>query len=179
MARTRKEKGSDLTDLEKRFAVYYLESFNATQAYLKASTGKPNPVTAAANGYKILGKPRVQEAIKAERDARMKKAGLSVDETMDKLRQFLTYDVRKLFGDDAKPLHVTELSDDMAAAIVGIKVVTKGNADMGYGEVTEFKLADKVAALEKAMKYHGLFERDNKQQAEALKEIAIKLVKPS
>ena len=77
---------------------------------------------------------------------------------------------------DGKPLHVTQLDDDSAAAIVGIKVVTKGNAEMGFGEVTEFKLADKVATLEKAMKYHVLFKEDHKSQADALGEIVLKFV---
>jgi hypothetical protein len=62
--------------------------------------------------------------------------------------------------------------------VCGLDVVTVGNTDMGIGEVRKYKLADRLSAVDKAMKYHGLFERDNKQVADALKEITIRFVEP-
>jgi phage terminase small subunit len=166
-----------LTDLERRFATYYLEEFNGTKAYTQASARKVTKKTAEVSSYKMLRRPAVQAFVKAQRDKLLDKAELSVGDTLTKLRQLLMYDIRNIFGPDGTPLRVQDLDDDTAAAIVGIKVVTKGNAEMGIGQVMELKLADKNSTLEKALKYHGLFERDHKQQADALKEITIKLVK--
>ncbi len=162
--------------LERRFAAEYLIDLNATEAYMRAALPrKVSRKTAGTNGWKTLQRPAVQALVVANRDEAVARAGLTVDDTLMKLRQLLMYDVRALYR-DGKPLHVTELSDDMAAAIVGIEVVTKGNSEMGFGEVTKLKLADKVATLEKAMKYHNLFKEDYKGQADALKEVVLKFV---
>lgn len=163
--------------MERRFAAEYLVDLNATEAYMRASLPrKVSRKTAGTNGWKTLQRPEVQALVRANRDEAVARAGLTVDDTLTKLRQLLMYDVRKLYSKEGTPLHITELSDDMAAAIVGVEVVTKGNEMMGFGEVTKFKLADKVATLEKALKYHGLFKEDYKQQTEALKEVVLKFV---
>lgn len=163
-----------LTDLERRFAAEYLVDLKAAEAYQRASL--PRKVaykTASTNAWKMMQREPVQELIRQARDRAVQKAELSVDKTLDVLRQVLSYDVRRLLHNDGTPKGLHELDDDTAAAIVGVDVVTFGNADAGIGKISKYKLADKVAALEKAMKYHGLFEKDNKQQAEVLKEIVV------
>jgi len=178
---TRDKEG--LTDLERRFATYYLESFNATDAYMKASPRKVTERTAEVNGYRLLQNPKIRAYAQAQRDKLMNEAELSVSDVLTKLRQLLMYDVRKLVNSEGHPLNVQDLPDDIAHAVVGIDVVSIGNAELGLGAVRKYKLADKVSVLEKAMKYHGLFERDNAQQSAALKKvlengIEIKLVRP-
>lgn len=74
------------------------------------------------------------------------------------------FDVRKLVRNDGTPLGLHELDEDTARAIVGIDVVSVGNADVGVGQVLKFKLADKGANLERLAKLLGYFERDNKQK---------------
>lgn len=169
----KKTRGADgRTDLERRFIVEYLIDFNATRAYIAAAAPrKITPRTASTNGARLLALPEIVEAIRKERDARMEVAGISLSETLQKLRQITMYDVRKLVHGDGTPKSINDLDDDTAAAIVGIKVVTKGNMEMGIGAVTEFKLADRVAAVEKAMKYHGLYEKDNEQKKDDLTEL--------
>ena len=54
-----------------------------------------------------------------------------------------------------------ELDDDRAAMISAIEV----DAD---GRLTRIRLWDKNAALEKAMKHLGLYNRDNTQRSENL-----------
>ena len=158
--------------LERRFAAEYLVDLNATEAYIRASLPrKVSRKTAGTNGWKTLQRPEVQALVLANRDEAVARAGLTVDDTLTKLRQLLMYDVRKLYNKDGVPLHITELSDDMAAAIVGVEVVTKGNSEMGFGEVTKFKLSDEVAALDKAMRYHALFEKDNRQKTDPVTEL--------
>lgn len=92
-----------------------------------------------------------------------------MEQTLDKLRQFLTYDVRKMFRPDGTMIPVHELPDDLAAACVGWKDTIAGR---------EVKFADKVSALDKAMKYHGLFEKDNKQTADAITEVMFSFMSP-
>ena len=52
----------DLTDKETDFVLYYLESNNATQSYLKSY--KINKKWAGVKGYQLLHKPKIESAIK-------------------------------------------------------------------------------------------------------------------
>jgi len=168
-------KPGEMTPKQSAFVREYLVDHNATRAYLRAGY-RCSEQAAQANAFRMMANDGIASAIADAAKAATDVANLTVQDTLTALRRFLSYDVRKFYDADGKPLHVTQLDDDSAAAIVGIKVVTKGNAEMGFGEVTEFKLADKVATLEKAMKYHVLFKEDHKSQADALGEIVLKFV---
>lgn len=61
---------SDLVDKQKAFAVEYLKSFNATQAYMNVYDVDYN--TARTNGSRLLTKANIQEAISELRKARLK-----------------------------------------------------------------------------------------------------------
>lgn len=161
--RSHKADAQGVTEFDRRFALHYLQDLNATQAYLRAKLPvKIKPGTAKSNGHRLLLRDEVQALILAERDRLLSSAGLSATDTLVKLRQFLMYDVRKMFRPDGTMIPIHELPDDLAAACVGFKDTIAGR---------EVKYADKVAALEKAMKYHGLFEKDNKQTADAITEV--------
>ncbi len=159
-----KRRGPDgRTEIERRFIVEYLIDFNATRAYTAAAAPrKISPRTASTNGHRLLQLPEIVEAIRLERDKRMEGAGISLSETLNKLRQITMYDVRKLFDEEGVPKKIHELDDDTAAAIVGIKPNLIG---------MEYKMADRVAAVEKAMKYHGLYEKDNEQKKDDLTDL--------
>lgn len=173
MAGPKTKKGSDgLSDLDRRFCLEYLVDLNALDAYIRASLPrKVTRKTAGTNGWKLLQRPEIQKRVRAARDEALAKADLSVQDTMTTLRRLLMYDVRKIFSKDGHPIKVTDLDDDTAAAVVGIKVVTKGNAEMGFGQVMELKLADKNSALEKAMRFHALFEKDNRQKTDPVTDL--------
>jgi len=152
-----------MTDLEKRFATLYLESFNATDAYIAANTRKVTRKTAENNGYRLLQRPDIQEFVRQQRDKLLAEAELTVAETLTKLRQMLMYDVRHMYDKaDGSMLAVTELPDELAAAVIGIKQTQWG---------VEYKFVDRSSVLEKALKYHGLFDKDNKQRTDPLTEV--------
>ena len=67
------------------------------------------------------------------------------------------FDPRKLFNDDGSPKGIHALDDDTAAAIVGIKVVSVGHAEMGSGKVLEYKIANKNGALDSLARTKGMF----------------------
>ncbi len=173
MAGPKSKRDADgVSPLERQFVAEFLIDLNAINAYKRARLPlKVTTATANTNSWKMMKRPQVQRLIAEHRDKAMAAAELSVADTLQQLRRFLMYDVRKLYSPEGAPLHITELSDDMAAAIVGVEVVTKGNSEMGFGEVTKYKLADKVAALDKAMRYHALFEKDNRQKADPVTEL--------
>lgn len=102
--------------------------------------------------------------------------GADIERVFKEAARIALFDPRKMFDDDGKPLHISQLDDDTAAAIAGLEIVTKGNSEMGFGEVLKVKIADKNAAIEKLFKFHGMYIRDNAQKtdplADVLREIA-------
>jgi phage terminase small subunit len=80
---------------------------------------------------------------------------------LEEVRRLSFSDPRKLFRKDGTPIPITELDDDTAAMISAIEV----DAD---GRLTRIRLWDKNAALEKAMKHLGLYNRDNIRRSENL-----------
>lgn len=160
-----------MTPLQQRFIANYLRLRNGTSAYMESTDKKITRQVAAASANKLLKLPDIKAAIARAIEAAAEKAEMSAEDTLRQLKRVTMYDVRKLFDADGKPLKIHELDDEMATAIVGIKVVTKGNFEMGLGEVMEYKLADRVAGIEKAMKYHGLYEKDNEQKSDPVVEM--------
>lgn len=72
-----------------------------------------------------------------------------------------------MFTKAGDPIPVTELDDDTAACIVGLEVLEQwegvGDDRRLVGQLKKYKIADKNAALDKAAKILGMYERDNTQ----------------
>lgn len=156
-----------LTAIEERFALEYIKDQNGLRAY-KAVKPHVADNTAATTAHKLLKKTEVQAFIAERTQAVAQRMELSAERTMREIARLAYFDPRKLFDADGRPLALNQLDDDTAAAIAGVEVVTVGNADMGFGEVRKLKVADKNAALEKAAKILGLFQKDNEQAGNAL-----------
>ena len=79
------------------------------------------------------------------------------------------FDIRKMFGKDGKPLNISELDADTAAALVGLDVQDVADNDGDYvGFVKKYKMADKLKALELLGKHLGAWEpRDDGPKDEA------------
>lgn len=135
---------------------YIANGGNGTQAAIKAGWSAK---TAYQAGNRALKNDRVQEILKAHRqrvaDELAEKHGLTVDRVLGEIRRLALGDVRDLFNPDGsmKPLH--EMDADTAAMVAGV--------DFANGKVKKLKLWDKNAALDKAMRHLGLYERDNEQ----------------
>lgn len=156
-----------LTDIEERFALEYIKDQNGLRAY-KAIKPHVTDKTAGTEAHKLLKKPETQAFIAERTKTIAARMELSVERTMQEIARLAYFDPRKLFDAEGRPLSLNQLDDDTAAAIAGVEVVTVGNADMGFGEVRKLKVADKNAALEKAAKILGLFQKDNEQAGNAL-----------
>ncbi len=151
----------------------FIEAFlanggNATQAGITAGF---SPKTAGSQGGRLLKDVRVQEEIKARRKSLVETMELSTERTLREVARIAYFDPRKLVDSTGRPLPITELDDDTAAAIAGLEVVDKydepppGSKERTLSTVIKYKLADKRGALEMAMRHLGLYERDNKQQS--------------
>lgn len=144
---------------------YLANGRNATQAAVAAGYSKAR---ANDTGYKLLKLPEVQVLV-ADAVAEVEKiTGLDAERTLLEVARIAYGDPRRLYHADGTPKSMQELGDSEAAMLASVEtdVITKYNKVIGH--TTKLKTWDKNAALEKAMRFHGLYERDNVQRAPSL-----------
>ena len=100
------------------FVKEYVIDSNAKQAAIRAGYSAK---TAEVQGYQLLQKTSVQEAIAKEREKQFKRLEVKADKTLLKLMRGQEFDVRRLYNEDGTIKKPHELDDDTAAAIVGVK----------------------------------------------------------
>ena len=93
---------------------------------------------------------------------------LAVERTRAELASFCFSDVRRLCNPDGSLKTFHELDDDTAATISSFEIKEIEIDGMVIGRTIKVKFWDKVAALDKAMRHLGLYERDNTQRSENL-----------
>lgn len=155
-----------LTPRRESFAVGLAEGLSQAEAYRRAYPAalrwKDTSVWDAAS--KLAANTDVRQRVQSLAAATAEASEIKLEQIAAELARLSFFDVRKLVRDDGTPRGLHELDDATARAIVGLDVVSVGNADVGVGQVLKFKLADKGANLERLAKLLGYFAADNKQR---------------
>ena len=147
-----------LSKADEVFVSEYLLSFNATAAYKKAhSTAKDT--TAASNGWKLLRKTEIQEAIQS----RLDEVHMSADEALKLTADIARGDVTEFitpFGN----IDIDKLRQSGKGRLIK-KIKQKTVTKIGKGDDsedvevldTEIELYDAQAAVRDILKIHGKF----------------------
>lgn len=152
-----------LTPKQKRFVAEYLVDLNATAAARRAGYSVK---TADRIGPELLGKTCVSEAIQRAIQNRERRTEITQDMVLRETAKLAFFDIRKMFDKDGKPLDISKLDADTAAALVGLDVQDIADNDGDYvGFVKKYKMADKLKALELLGKHTGAFEKRDTQTA--------------
>ena len=144
-----------LNGKQQRFVEEYLIDLNATQAAIRAGYSKRN---ADVTGPRLLGNVRIQEEIQRSIGERSQRTEITQDRVLLEYARIAFFDPVKLFGDDGRPLPVSQIDENTRRAIAGLDVCTVGNGDMGAGEIQKFRIANKLTALEQVGKHLGMFQ---------------------
>lgn len=140
----------------------YLVDLNATAAARRAGYSTK---TADRIGPELLGKTCVSQAIQEAQKARQERTEITQDMVIRECARLAFFDVRKMFDKNGKPLDISQLDDDTAAALVGLDVQDVVDSDGDYvGYVKKYKMADKIKALELLGRHLGIWEPKDKQQ---------------
>ena len=145
-----------LTTKERRFVEEYLIDFNGTAAAIRAGYSDR---TAANIASENLRKLHIQAEIQGSLQNLTNKTDITKERILLEMRRLALFDVRSLYDENGHPLPVHLLSDDAAAAINGLDVVSIGNSDVGVGQVMKYKIPDKNKALESLAKILGYLDR--------------------
>jgi len=149
-------------DKRKAFVEAYLSNGgNLTEA---ARTVGYSEGGASKAGHRMSKDVRFLSILRERAGDISKKFELTTEKTLREIARLSYSDPRKFYNSDGslKPIH--ELDDDTAACIASIEVDEIMMEHTVIGHTKKIKQWDKNSALEKAMKFHGLYEKDNAQQ---------------
>jgi phage terminase small subunit len=141
------------------FALEYLISLNATDAYRKVYPQSKNP---DVDGPRLLGTPGVKAFVAervAKREARLELRAERLDE---ELARVALADIGQAFGPDGGLLPLTEMPEDVRRALAGVEVEElwegRGDERAQVGELKKIRLLPKVEALTLAYRRLGLLK---------------------
>lgn len=143
-----------------KFCDKYFETLNGTKSAIYAGFSED---TAKQQAWQILQREDVQEYLQALRESEAIKHGITKDKWLNELSESGFSNIQDFISEGNTVKDFSQINRSKASAINSVKkTVTEG--DFGVKEVTEFKLNDKLSALEKIGKHFGWFEKDNSQK---------------
>lgn len=169
MVKTRAKAGtskSAAADRRKAFVnAYIANGRNGTQAAITAGfAAKGARVTAV----RLLTEPRIAALVAEKVERAQAISGLTLDRTLQEVARLAYFDPRTLYRDDGNLKRPDEWDDDTAAAVASVEALEeyegRGEDRELVGYTKKIKLWDKNAALDKAMRHLGAYEKDNSQR---------------
>ena len=140
-----------LTIKQQCFVNEYLIDLNATQAAIRAGYSAK---TADAQGSRMLGNVKVQQAISEAMAKRSRRTGVNQDRVVLELAKIAFVKMTDVVDSDGAIRE--DATDDDLACIESIKV-KRSDTDTGSSEEREVKVASKLKALELLGKHLGMW----------------------
>lgn len=137
---------------------YIANGENATQAAIQAGF---SPRSAHTSAYRMLRKAEVVDAIAKRRAELANRYKLTTDAVLAECARIVYSDPRRLFDEAGRLRAVKDLEPEVAATVASIEIK---DARGDEPATTKVRLWDKNAAIDKAMRYLGLYEADNRQR---------------
>mgnify|MGYP000083940312 CR=1 FL=1 len=124
-------------------------------AYAEAGY-KPHDSSAA----RLLGNVRIAARVAELAEKTALKAEIDIVRTLQELVRLGTSDIRQAFDEDGQLKRPEEWSDEFAASVASIEVITRNGSEEAPDQVEyvhKIKMWDKNSALEKIAKHLGMF----------------------
>ena len=145
-----------LTPRQAMFVSEILVDGNAAAAAKRAGYA---PKAAKEQGYDLLTRPHIAEAVAAKRAKRLERNEVTADRVMQELARIAFLDIRKALNPDGSMKPLDQLDDDTAAAIAGLDLAEIRDGDGApIGVLKKIKIADKLVALDKLARNFGLLQ---------------------
>lgn len=144
-----------LSEKQKLFCVYYVKTFNATRAYMKAYGC--SSVSASANASRLLKDDRVKDYIQEIKQQKMLAAYLGKEDVIQKYAEIAFADVRDTVDLNENGTGLVVKEDFDGTMVDGIK-------ETKYG--IEVKMPNRLKALEKLERYFDMKELQDPESEE-------------
>lgn len=151
---------NELTDRQGQFCKEYVVDFNGTQAAIRAGYSKK---TANEQASRLLANVNIQRFIKSLQNKLSEDTGITAKMVIDELAKIGFSDIKNFYDSATETKDITSLDNKLSAAVSSIKI-TETEGEWGSKTVKEFRLHDKISALDKLGRHLGVFEKDNSQK---------------
>lgn len=172
-----KAKAPDKKDV---FYAQFVESYlctmprNGKRAYLRVNPDVTEE-TAEVQASRLLRNDKVVALIEQRQKALQKALEVNTERVLNEVARLAFVDIRNLYHEDGKLKQPHELDDNTAAAIQSIDVEAlfegRGADREHVGNLRKYKLVNKAEPLRDLMKHLGLFEKDNKQKTDPIRDL--------
>lgn len=155
---------NELNEKQKRFGDEYIIDLNATAAYIRAGYSEKG---ASVSAFKLLANTNLQKYIQEQRQVLQEATGVTKERVIKELAKIGFSNIKDFLKADNEVVDLSELDEDILAPVESIKKIV---TDFEGGQKTsvQFKLYDKISALEKLGRHLGIFEIDNSQRKAAI-----------
>lgn len=164
-----------LTATEQKFVDEYVQDFDVKRAII-ATVLETHP-NSKKYDY-MMHKMRVRVAIAKEREKLKKEYNLTPERTIQEYVSIAMANVRDVFSweedGEIKMKAVEDLTPEQTAAIAEIQIRHDYKEKKDY--ISKIKFHNKNTALEALSKHLGIFEKDNRQKAQASADVVNKLL---
>lgn len=138
-------KRGSLSEQEMRFVMEYIEDNNATRAYMDANYKFASYGAASVAAHALLRKPKIQDAIRREKDKVMKRLHITKGRVLRELAKIAYANIEDVVKWDNSGVHYSssaELPRDITAAVAEVQETVTNQ-----GHTLKFKMHDKAKAL--------------------------------
>lgn len=143
-----------------RFADKYFETLNASESAIFAGFSVS---TARQKGWQLLQREDVEEYLTQLRIKSEVKHSISKDRWLSELEAVGFSNIQDFISDGNNIKDFSKLPDQKTKAVSSVKK-TVLEFEGGEKHIVEFKLHDKLNALDKIGRHFGYFEQDNLQK---------------
>lgn len=142
-----------LTDKQRLFCHYYMQSLNAFQAAIKAEY---SPSYARVDVYRLLENPSIKKYLEKLKEQQRQKFLISQEKILNRHIQVALSDINEYFNEDGSPKPITHTDGTL---IKKMKIVENDK-----GKSVEIELIEKCKSLDFLTRYLGLEseDKDNK-----------------
>jgi phage terminase small subunit len=154
-----KNRETGLTEKQEAFCVEVVKSPNANmaEAYRIAfDAGRLTPQARTQNACKLLDKPQIIARIADLRANAVRETEITIEKVLDEICCIAFLDPLTAYDADGNMLPIHEMPERTRRAIRSIEVFQNGRVNI--------KFHDKVQALERLMRFLGMFAKDNAQR---------------
>lgn len=156
-----------MTPKQEAFINEYLIDKNATQAAIRAGYSARS---AMQIGEQNLRKHEIAKEIESRMAIAAEKAGLSAELVFASLARELRFDPADLYNKDGSLKSIHDIPEDARKCLVGVESVQIGGED-SPATVHKLKWVNPAQAREQAMKHLGLYEKDNAQKTDPVRDL--------
>lgn len=140
---------SELTEKQRLFCIYYMQSFNATQAAIKAGYSRD---TAYQIGFENLRKPKIKEYLTELKELYAQDDYLETKRLLDRHKQIAFSDLRDYIDENGELKNLKNTDGTLIKKIT----VRESSTSQGYSKSSSIELEDRSKSLEFLNKVYGL-----------------------